>query len=41
MKNRNESIEGIALTLSNYFSTKPPSGANGKVLLEIIQQHNK
>ena len=31
----------IALTLSNYFSTKPPSGANGNVLLEVIQQLNK
>jgi len=52
MKNMNESIEGMqiayevepkdrALTLSNYFNTKPPSGANGNVLLEVIQQLNK
>jgi predicted AlkP superfamily pyrophosphatase or phosphodiesterase len=31
----------IALTLSNYFGTKPPSGANGNVLLEVLQQLNK
>ena len=28
----------IAITLSNYMNTKPPSGANGNVLLEVIQQ---
>jgi len=39
--NRKIEPKDIASTLANYFRTKPPSGADGEVLSEVINQLNK